>query len=246
MRSRFSIGVLVVGAVALTALAAGCAVDRSLHFSDGEPSDGLRAIEPVPFQRAWAREGVDFSRYDQVLPRFAGIAYRRPPKEIRTLVLRRANYPMPAGLNDILMTGLANVFHEAIDESPLQRAREAGPSVLLMRVSLVDLVVFAPLGSWSVDDRVWVEAAGTFTLVIDLYDSQSGELFARAAERRMISSETPMPIMATAGDVTFHSFRIFREWAQHTSQLLEELRQTPLAEAGSPSPLQLTRLATDH
>lgn len=229
-----------------------------LQFVEGATTaDGLRPVEPAPFQRAWVREGASFQGYSALAASFLGIRYRRPPKGRPTLVARDSNNILPRDLNESLMHDLANIFESQLDRvEGWEVERRQGPGVLRARVSLVDLVLSHPIGHLGGEDLTWVDSVGAFTIVIDLYDSETGELLARAAERRPIADAIPRPMRAVPGDTIFQSRRIFQDWAQKLTRLLDELRAAPLGEdrgraglrapsAGSEPELRLTRAAPD-
>lgn len=240
------------------ALACACSSPPTeLQFVKGpDTGDGLRPVQPVPFQRVWVREGASFAGYEGLSETFSGIRYRRQPKGRPTLAARDSNNILPRDLNEALMYDLAEIFDSQVEQAEgWQLERGKGPGVLRARVAVVDLVLSQPVGQLGGEDQVWVDSVGAFTIVIDLYDSESGTLLARAAERRPIADEIPRPIRAVPGDTIFHSRRIFHRWAQSFTRLLDRLREVGVvpdaAQPGlperSPEPrARLTRVAGAH
>jgi hypothetical protein len=128
------------------------------------------------------------------------------------------------------MRVLEQSFREEIAAAAAWQTADArGPGVLLARVSLVDLVLNTSLRHLGGDDLVWVDSVGQFTLVIDLYDSETGELLARAAERASIEPTSNRPMRAVAGATVYESKRIFGEWAKKLTSLLDGARVADLS-----------------
>lgn len=218
----------------VVALASGCAAPPPPSFVVGPKAerseDGLQLLENGRFQRAWARPGAAFSRYHGVWPQFLGIHYREDPHLAESWA-RRSNYPLPEGLRRILLGYLHEAFDESIASSEdWQPAGGKGHEVLLARVALVDLVLNAPLRPLADDDGVWIDSVGELTFVVELLDSETGEVVLRAAERRAIAPESGRPIQAAPGPTEYESRRLFREWAQKLVSLLEAARVADLSE----------------
>ena len=242
-RSLWSV-LFVWPSLALLAGATGCAAPlHEPEFVAGQQSDGMRPVEPVPYQRTWVRPGASFEGYSSALVRFAGVAYRHEPRPGQINNRRRSSYPASQGLRDRLMDGLRSAFERAIaQDEAIGRSERAGESVLLVHVSLIDFVLWAPVGRTAPQENFWVDSVGTFTLVVDIYDSQSGKLLARAADRQAINSGGSNPIRADTGDTTYHSFRIFRGWADRFGRLMAALRIGRFEPARTAGGRQLTRV----
>ncbi|MCH6256308.1 DUF3313 domain-containing protein [Puniceicoccaceae bacterium K14] len=87
---------------------------------------------------------------------------------------------------------LIEEFTEAMKKADLTLVEEAGGDVLRVGASISKLNIKAPdpqktAGSWS---RIYAESAGDATLTIELYDSITGQILARAIDTKIDVGET--------------------------------------------------------
>jgi len=221
-------GLLLAALVAMLAMATSCTQPAALPRFDAQlpatTDEGLRRLDHGRFAVALARPGSSFSNYHALRFEYSGIHYRTPPGPAADWG-RLSNYPMPDETMARLMAGLEEIFSEAVQRDlAWQTAAEPGPGVLLARITLLDLVLTSPLRNLAGDTDNWSSSLGSFTLVVDLVDTETGVLIARAAERRSIQSQTIRPIQAAPGAATYESRRIFREWGSKLTSLLDGLR----------------------
>lgn len=215
-------------AVLALSLAACAPVPRPV-FEPAEPAaftpDGLLRVRDSGFRRAWIRPDAWVDRYDGIVGKFVGIAYRDPPQQSALAPPGRDHYALPVGMERELLAGLAEIFAEELGgEGGLRLADAAGPGVLRARFVLLDLVVHAPLARFPDEDRLWIDSAGEFTVAIDLRDSVSDERLARFVEREYLAREGLGPVRATPGPVSYEARRIFRRWARNLRLVIESLR----------------------
>jgi hypothetical protein len=96
-------------------------------------------------------------------------------------------------LGDREIANLRRYFHEELEKELQEKGgyqivNEPGEDVLFVRTWLMDLLVKTPPEPTSARSKVYVASAGEVTLVVELRDSQTGELLARAADRREVSA----------------------------------------------------------
>ncbi len=127
----------------------------------------------------------------------------------------RKNYE----LGDREIADLQRYFHEELEKELQEKGgyqivNEPGEDVLFIRTWLMDLLVKAPPEPTSARRRVYVASAGEVTLVVELRDSTTGELLARAADRRAISA--PGQGLQRSVSVTYvrEVRRAFAHWAR--------------------------------
>ena len=213
-----------------TALGLACVATPKPRFLSGETDrstgTGLQRLEFSGFQRAWLRPDVSFSRYDQVWLRRSEITYREEPEHERGRQHGSAsgNYALSNSLYDRLGRQTLEVFERELGGHGLRVARAAGPSVLDVRVGLLDLVVRWPLNQVDGQNPLYVDSLGSVVLVIDLHDSESGALIARLAEFDEIASDSLRPLEATAGTAIYETRRLMRSWATRLRALLQSLQ----------------------
>jgi hypothetical protein len=208
--------------IAAAVSACGSPTPRFATGSDATLSaEGLRRVEDSGFQRAEARPGVSFARYGAVWLRYpADIAYRNPPMP-RQPELGGDNYPLSERMAASWMASLRETFRREITDGHRDSVDSAGPGVLEIRIFLIDLVLHAPLVTLGGDDLQWVNSLGEVTIVIELVDSESGELLARLADRDQLAPESTRPARANERDAVFEVNRLIRQWAAQLRLLLD-------------------------
>ena len=222
---------LVTMLCALLLLGAGCAPvePRFATGPDGALTEqGLRALERTRFAHAWAKPGVSFERYDRVWLRYRDIAYREPPSPRKSrggiYGISGSNYALSEDLNARIQDSMREIFAEELAGGGRWQADGSGEDVLDTRVGMIDLEIKTPLDRLSGEDNVYVDEIGAVTIVVDLYDSVTGELVLRVAERGVIGTQSHRPIQASAGPAIYETRRLLTEWATKLRRLLYALR----------------------
>ena len=195
--------------------------------------EGLSPLVRSGFARAWVRSETSFAKYDRIYVDCSEISYRRPPRSDRAQIggFDGDNFALPAEMKTNLEASCRRIFRAVVsrdDASASADERKAG--VLVVRVILGDLVVHAPLDVLGGDSLVWMDSAGEITILIELYDAETGGLIGLLLERRGLATGTNRRIRATAGAVTYEAHRVFRGWAESLRSLLDAMRDVdPIA-----------------
>ena len=120
---------------------------------------------------------------------------------------------------------LHEVFVEALSsKGGLKVVDAADTDVLLLRPAIIDLDVTAPEPDGTGRSRSFASSAGAATLFLELFDSVTGEVLARAVDRQ--SANQPGDIMRMTSSVTNRNAAkgILTGWADLLRQSLDELR----------------------
>ena len=168
------------------ALLAGCASPAAPTLQSGPGAershDGLVRVDHARFDRVWVRQGASLAGYDKVKLEYAGFAYRRQPR--RSNRTATDNFAIDESQQRLIRETLGEVFVEELErDGGWQVVQTQGPDVLGIRGGLIDVVVHAPPEPTSARGGVWVASAGEATLVLEIHDSQTGEILARIANR---------------------------------------------------------------
>jgi len=126
-----------------------------------------------------------------------------------------------------IRTGVAEEFRKVFSEELQQKGGyqivdAAGPDVLRVSAAVVDLYINAPDTMQAGRSRTYVTSAGEMTLIAELRDSDSGQILARAADRKNASS-SPMTWTNSVTN-TAEARRIMRSWAQALRGALDAAR----------------------
>ena len=187
--------------------------------------DGLhRLARTQRFQRVWLKPGAGLEGYDKLLPINAGIRFKRPPRA------SRGEFPLSETQLERLRGGMREAFEaELTRDGAWQIVSERGPDVLVVRGALIDLVVTARPDPVATRERSYSTSVGEATLVVEIFDSESLEILARIADRRVVEKDS----MSWRNDTIRNraaARRLFRTWARWLRQGLEIARTSPWPE----------------
>jgi hypothetical protein len=213
-------------AARLTAFGGALLVGASLVFAaprskDVAPvtEDGLHRIDDSALAAAWSKPGVDLRGYDKILLQPVGIQFR----DVKDPGFRRDAHDFP--LDDEQKRKLEETIWETLADELGKSKRftltaEAGPGVLVARGALLDVVSHVPPDPIGRGAN-FVRSLGEATLVLELRDSLTDELYARAVDRR--AAEPLAPTRSTAVNNRAEVRRAVRRWAAVLREQLDEL-----------------------
>jgi len=207
-------------------LAAGCAGSSPTIDTSDEAAmtfDGLYPVKGGTADEAWARPGADISQYSKIMLQGVGIEYRPGGESGRLYHSRsRGDY---FEVDDKQKERLEEVLREVlIDElgksEQFKIVGEPGPDVLLIRLGLLDVVSYIPpepIGR----TEIFLSSVGEATLVLEIRDSSSGAIIARAVDRRAAEDSTGFTRSNRVNNIT-EIRRLARFWARKLRERLDE------------------------
>ena len=214
--------------IVLALAMAGCTSQPTIQTGpDAEVSfDGLHKIDNSAFHDAWADPDADWARYDQFIGGKAFFEYRavkktakyssvRPPASTDEFYIDEKN-------RERLTKEVSEIFGEELAKSErFTRVEEPGQNVLIIRGGLHDIVSRTP-PELITRGEIYIRSFGEATLVLEVIDSMSGEVLARAVERREAGSSSGM---TAANTVTTWAEvrRLTRRWATTLRNGLDNL-----------------------
>ena len=172
------------------AIVAGCAASTPTVDTTDESRmtfDGLYPVKGTRADEAWARPGVDLSQYSKVMMRSVGVEYRPGGESGRTAMSRSRGgpYEVSESQKAAFASIMAEAFLKELEKSDhFTIVSEPGPDVLLIRGALLDVVSYVPPETIGGRDAVYLTRVGEATLVLELRDSITETIFARAVDRR--------------------------------------------------------------
>lgn len=183
---------------------------------DAEKSfDGLNRVENSRADIAWALEDFDLSGYSKLLLQSTGFEYAKADNRGRTETERNrgGNFVIDANQRKRFEEEVGKVFQEAFDDlENWEIVTEPGPDVMIVRGSLLEVTSFVPperVGR----SEVFLTTVGEATLMLELRDSESNAILARAVDRR--AAERMGGALMNSNTVTNASEvrRLARYWA---------------------------------
>jgi hypothetical protein len=185
--------------------------------------EGLQTVPSRRFNVVQIRPETNFGRYSKVVLRTPELAYRTPDRS-------RREFPLKQEQKDRLHDQLVASFDKEFAKLRRLEVTDAdGPETLALDVRVEDIVVSAPRSAGRVGRAAaMLETRADAVLVIELSDSQSNEILARAVDAGAASGgaiRTPEGEMRSRFEAPE---RVVEEWAAKTRAGLENL----LAERG--------------
>lgn len=172
-------------ALGLTLGLGGCASTPDPALSELLSHDGLQRVDIRGIDLAYARPGVTLAGFKKVMVDPVDVSFspswdpRRAGTSFRLGATEREN----------IRSGVANIVRDEL-VAALQAGgaypvvSEAGPDVLRVSASIINLFVSAPDTMSPGRSRVYIASAGEMTLVAELRDAESGQVIARLVDRR--------------------------------------------------------------
>ena len=225
-----------VFSTAIVVAVAGCASTPPPTLQTGPDAevsvDGLVRVDNAVVPVAYRKPDMDLTPYTRFMLAPVHVAYQKDPGGRRTSLGASAtagNY----ALTSSQMQNLKDVFHQSVVEAltkddGYELTTEPGPDVLRIDAALVDLVVSIPTQQTGVREQTFTRSYGMVSLVLELFDSQSGEVLARGADRRdptrdRAGSMTRVNAAFVRSDVK----RMFDSWAVLLREGLDAFRGMP-------------------
>jgi hypothetical protein len=213
---------------------------NAAEVADGR--DGFVGVASRHLDAFRVQPGADFRGYTKVLLEPAQVALRddwirdmnRSTRELSQRVTAEDADSVAADARARLGDVLARTFKAAgyeIAAAPGAGVLRVAPQVVDMYVNAPDRVTTAP------QNRVYTVDAGTATLVLELRDSVTGALLARATDRGTASISDSMRISRTSSVSSRGEFEdLFREWANAAVTAIDAAKsQPPVAMTGQPA-----------
>jgi hypothetical protein len=226
------IGITVVVA-ALLALAA-CQTQPTL--TEETSPDGLVKVKNSYFQLAWVRPGVDLSGYDKIMLEGVGIEYR-PARVATNAMQAQVRGQTEFGLTEDQKARLKEIVRKAF-VSELGKSKsftlveQPGPGTLRIRGALLDVVSFVPPDPVG-NSRIYLRDVGEATLMFEVRDAQSEQIFARAADRRAVEKNIPQQSNSVTNGYDVE--QAARQWAIVLRQRLDAVKELHVAAAAKPA-----------
>jgi hypothetical protein len=207
----------ILGAALAAALCAACASDTSTRNLE-VTHDGLELVSNSKLERAWVKPGVDFSQYTEVSLLDCFVSFKRNWRMSHSGVRTRDMERITSALSD----EFRKIFTEELENGGYPVVADSNDHVLLVRPAIIDLDVAAPQTNSAGRSDSFTASPGVMTLVIELYDSVSNEILARAIDRRRARNVGNIQ-WTTAGTNRDAARKILKRWANLLVSRLDDV-----------------------
>jgi len=209
---------MIVRVLLLALLVAACAPQPTVPVAASTDNvDGLQQVSSRYFDIAFVRPGVDFSHYSTVLVSGSELAFKTPDRS-------QHQFPLSNEQKDQFQQNLDEQFSAELAKlENLRLVDQGGPDTLAVEIRVQDILTTIPAqatgrSGWG---SLSLRALGEATLVIELSDSESGEILARVYDRRAVegvaiaqNQEAPLTRFEDGESIT-------RQWASTVRDRLD-------------------------
>ena len=201
---------------------------HALAKSDSLPQvteDGMHLVPDSRLAIVYAEPEADLSLYDSVKILEPYIAFKknwqRQQRSSSSLGYRISAQDMEK-MKAKLAEEFIEVFTKVLTDGGYTVTDQTGESVMLVRPAIINLDAKAPDTRSSTATRTYVQSAGEMTLYIELFDSVTGDKFAKALDRRADGSAINYYTWANPSSNAAAAKRILRGWAEVLRDALDE------------------------
>jgi Protein of unknown function (DUF3313) len=190
--------------------------------------DGLVLQPKTKAALVYLKPDADFRVYERIALLECGVAFKKDWKREHT-----GTDPLAVTKKDMdqIRARLAELFAEVFKEElqkngGYQLVDVAAEDVLVLRPAIIDLDITAPAAAQTAGrDRTFATSAGQMTLYLEFFDSTTGEVLARIADRQA-GREMGTMIWQSAATNRAEAERMLRRWAKSLREGLDTLRTT--------------------
>lgn len=188
--------------------------------------DGLHRVDKTVMSLAWVKPDIDLAPYSKIMLVGTGISFKPVDDNGERWWPGRSNsqteFPIDEEAQERVRTELREAFTAEFAKSErYQIVTEPGPGVLALVGAVIDVVSRVPPVDQCVGRcDVYLTNVGEATLVLELRDSVTNEVLARAADRR--AAEAAFPIDANSVTVWPEVRRLAQTWGRIIRSRLDE------------------------
>lgn len=186
--------------------------------------DGLHHLSDTELAIVYAKPDIDLGQYNRFFLVDAHVAFKKNWKRDQNTGghLRVTSSDMER-IKSELAALFKEVFTDTLVEGGYELATERADDVLIIRPAIINLDVQAPDSMGAGRSRSYSESAGEMTLYLELYDSVTDDLLAKALDRQL---DRDTGYFQWQNSVTNRAAanRILKEWANVLKEGLDEAR----------------------
>lgn len=190
--------------------------------------DGLHRVHDSKLAIVYAEPGADLSQYTKVQLMDAYVAFKKNwlrDQRKQSIQKLKVTTKDVEKIKNQLATEFNEVFVKALEENGYEISDQAGEDVLLVRPAIINLDVNAPDTPTAGRSYQYTSSAGEMTLYLELYDSVTGDMIAKALDRRVDNSRSGYYTWTTSVSNATAARKILGGWAEILIEALDEAHQ---------------------
>jgi hypothetical protein len=187
-----------------------------------DPFAGLKKVEESKVGVAYIDRDADFSVFKRVAISDPYVAFRSNWRRDQN---RNRVRPITTGQADRIKADVAKLLKEVFTErlekdDGFEVTKVADYDVLLVKPAIIDLDINPPETGTAGASATMSASTGQAVLYIELFDSVSGDLLGRAADRQR--GQNPHFGLSTQALLEAHARAVFEDWADTLRNFLDE------------------------
>ena len=190
--------------------------------------DGLHRLADSKMAIVYAEPGADLAQYERIQLMDAYVAFKKNwARDQRS----KSADKLSVTSRDVekIKTNLAKefqqVFRQTLEDGGYEIVDEAGEDVLLVRPAIINLDVNAPDTMRAGRSRSYTNTSGEMTLYIEIYDSVTGDMIAKALDRKADTARQGYYTWTNSVTNKAAATRILQGWAEILLDALNEAKQ---------------------
>ena len=217
------------------ALAAACVATLAACTTSGEKPatvthDGLTLVQNSKFQKVYRRPEADLNSYTEFGLAPCKVAFKknwlRDQNSTRMDLSNRVTQKDVDRIKDSMSDACDEKFREALLEDPaynLVGAFDDGEQVLVIHPSIINLDISAPDVRSAGRSQSYTTSSGEMTLSLELMDATTGEILARAVDKRRGMDQNRLQWTNSVSNRA-DANRVLKRWASILREGLDEAR----------------------
>ncbi len=187
--------------------------------------EGMELVKNSELATVYADPGADLSIYNRIWLQDATVAFKKnwQRDQNRSLAYRVKTSDMERITGSVKKL-FAQVFTEELEKGGYTIADGQAYDVLIIRPAIIDLNVSAPDVRSSGFSQTYTHSAGSMTLYMELYDSETNALLAKVMDPRADYGSGFMQWQTGPANLAAGK-RMMRPWAQALRAGLDEARE---------------------
>jgi hypothetical protein len=223
---KFSKIFVILLAIVLTATA-GTAIAKKDELPE-VTEDGLHRVADSKMAIVYAEPGADLAQYQRVMLLEANVAFKKNwARDQRSSAASRVSISSRdiEKIKNNLAQEFDAVFRKTLEDGGYEVVEESDEDVLLVRPAIINLDVNAPDTMNASRSRSFTSTAGEMTLYIEIYDSVTGDLIAKAMDRKADTTRHGYYTWTNSVTNAAAARRILKGWAGILLDALNEAKQ---------------------
>jgi len=190
--------------------------------------DGLERVPDSKLAVVYAEPGASLAQYQRIMLLDPYVAFKKNwarNQRSRSADKLRVNSRDVEKIKNDLALEFDVIFKKTLEDGGYAIVEEAAQDVLLVRPAIINLDVNAPDTMRAGRSRTYTTSAGEMTLYIEIYDSVTGDLIAKALDRRIDDKRQGYYTWTNSVTNKAAAKRILGGWATILLDALNEAKQ---------------------